>query len=122
MIRVPRLMLTTALVASSSLSLSADADADRAKAAECLACLFSDDFVGEAKADILSLIEAVRAPDSERPGDSKGLTEADLRTSRLSLPEESDAHRKLYGLSAPREKHHPVVGRYSFCIPARISL
>lgn len=102
MIRVPRLMLTAALVASSSLSLSADADADRAKAAESLACLFSDDFVGEAEADILSLIEAVRAPDSERPGDSKDRTETNLRTSRHSSTAESDGHRTLYGLSALR--------------------
>lgn len=100
MIGFPRIMLTAALLASSGLSLAADAGT--AKAAQCLARHFPDDFTGETEADILSLIGVVRAPNNEHPGDRKDQTETDLRTSRHSSTAESDAHRTLYGLSALR--------------------
>lgn len=99
-IRVLRLMLAAALVASSGLLLVADTGT--AKAAQCLACHFSHDFAGEAEADFRSLIGAVRAPDNEHPGDSKDRTETNLRTSRHSSTAESDPRRTLYGLSALR--------------------
>jgi hypothetical protein len=93
-------MLAAALLASSG--LLPVADAGTAKAAQCLACHFSDDFAGEAEADFLSLmVGAVRAPDNERPGDSKDRTETNLRTSRHSSTAESNPRRILYGLSAP---------------------
>ncbi len=60
------------------LSLAADADAGRTKAEPCLACHFSDDFVGESEADLLLLIEATLTADSEHPNDSNGLSETDL--------------------------------------------
>jgi hypothetical protein len=60
------------------LSLAADPDAGRTKAEPCLACHFSDDFVGESEADILLLTEATRAADSEHPGDGNDFSETDL--------------------------------------------
>jgi sensor domain CHASE-containing protein len=86
-------MSAAAILATSGLLLAADAGT--AKAAQILARHFSDDFTGETEADILPLIEAVRAPNNEHPGDSMDLTETDLRTSRHSSPEESDAHTRL---------------------------
>ena len=93
-------MLAAALLATSGLLLAADAGT--AKAAQCLARHFSDDFTGQTEADILSLIGAVRAPDNEHPGNSMDRTETDLRTSRHSSTAESDAHTRFYGLSALR--------------------
>jgi cytochrome c553 len=72
------LILASMLLALPGLSLAADPDAGRTKAEACLACHFSDDFVGEREADILLLIEAIRAADSGHPDDGNDLSETDL--------------------------------------------
>lgn len=72
------LILASMFLVLPGLSLAADPDAGRTKAEPCLACHFSDDFVGESEPDILLLIEATRAAGSEHPGDDNGLSETDL--------------------------------------------
>ncbi len=78
MTRGRNLILALTSLALPGLSLAADPDAGRTKAEACLACHFSDDFVGEPEADILLLIEATRTTDSEHPDASDGLSETDL--------------------------------------------
>lgn len=71
-------LLSMALALSPALSTAADAEGGRMKAEPCLACHFADDFVGEAEQDILALIEATQAPDSEHPPRPDDLDEDDM--------------------------------------------
>jgi len=78
MTRRRNLILALTFLALPGFSLAADPDAGRTKAEACLACHFSDDFVGEREADILLLIEAIRAAGSGHPDDGNDLSETDL--------------------------------------------
>ena len=75
--RLRVLVLTAMLIAAPEFSFAADADAGAVTAEPCLSCHFSDDFVGESEADILSLIEDALA-DSMHPPDDGVLSESDL--------------------------------------------
>ena len=71
-------LVALAILVFPGLSAAGDADAGKAKAEPCMECHYADDFAGESKDAIQSLIKSTVGDGSEHPSDNKGLSEEDL--------------------------------------------